>query len=210
MEPGEASDEPVSTDRGATAVRDDVTEGVQVTSAEMLSSAKAPGDRWYAVQCLSHRESAAAAHLQNQDFAVFFPRRQKTRRHARKLETVWAPFFPGYLFVSFDVNRARWRSINGTYGVVRIVTQGDRPASAPAGVVEAMRAACDEEGILRRGYDVKEGQSVRILSGAFVDFIGELESLDDAGRVRVLLDIMGGRVPLILAREHVVPTNESF
>jgi len=168
-----------------------------------------PGKRWYAVQCLSHRESAAAAHLQNQDFVVFLPRRQKTRRHARKLETVLVPFFPGYLFVNLDLIHARWRSINGTYGAVRIVTQGDKPAPAPVGVIESLRAACDERGVLHLGPDVRAGQSVRILSGAFADFIGELECLDDAGRVRVLLDIMGGRVPLIVAREHIVPTSDS-
>lgn len=169
-----------------------------------------PAARWYAVQCLCHRETAAAAHLENQGFGVFLPRRQKTRRHARKLETILAPFFPSYLFVKLDLSRDRWRSVNGTYGVSRIVMRGDRPAPAPVGIVEALEGACDERGVLRHGFELSEGLSVRIVTGAFADFVGELECLDDAGRVRVLLDIMGGRIPTIVAREHVVPANDSL
>src|SRR5690349_20642365 len=75
------------------------------------------GRRWYAVQCLSNREGGAAAHLENQNFPVFLPRRRKTCRHARRIETVLVPFFPGYLFVTLDLSKDRWRSVNGTYGV---------------------------------------------------------------------------------------------
>jgi transcriptional antiterminator RfaH len=49
------------------------------------------------------------------------------------------------------------------------------------------------------------GQSVRILSGPFVDFVGTLERLDDAGRVRVLLKMMGTAVPVALRRTAICP-----
>lgn len=165
--------------------------------------------RWFAVQCLANRESAAAAHLRSQDFAVFLPCRERTRRHARRLETVLTPYFPSYLFVQLDLERDRWRSVNGTYGVARIVMQGDAPAPAPLGVVETLKAACDDKGILKLSPDFKPGQSVRLLAGAFADAVGELERLDDAGRVRVLLKIMGGRVPIVLAQESIISANES-
>jgi transcriptional antiterminator RfaH len=178
---------------------------------EFVRDGLAPEPRWYAVHCLSHRESVASAHLQNQDFPVFLPRRQKTRRHARKIDVVLAPFFPGYLFVQLDLTRDQWRSVNGTYGVGRLVMQGDAPAPAPRGLVEALRDACDENGVLRLPSDeLKPGQSVRILTGAFADFVGEIDRLDDAGRVRVLLDIMGGGVPVVLLKDNVVPASSSL
>jgi transcription antitermination factor NusG len=153
----------------------------------------------------------ASAHLQRQNFPVFLPRRQKTRRHARKIDVVLAPFFPGYLFVQLDLRRDPWRSVNGTYGVGRLVMQGDAPAPAPRGVVEALRDASDDDGILRLpSDDLKPGQTVRILVGAFADFIGEIDRLDDAGRVRVLLDIMGGGVPVMLPKNSVVPESSSL
>ncbi len=130
----------------------------------------------------------------------------KTRRHARKLDTVFVPFFPNYLFVHLDLSRERWRSINGTYGVARVVMRGEMPAPAPIGVVEALRQACDERGVLIQGCDLSEGQRVRILAGPFADLIGELERLDDSQRVRVLLDIMGGRVPVLVDRHLLIPS----
>lgn len=142
---------------------------------------------------------------------MFLPRRQKTRRHARKIDVVLAPLFPGYLFVRLDLTRDQWRCVNGTYGVGRLVMQGDAPAPASRGVVEALRDACDKSGVLRLPRDeLKLGQSVRILTGAFADFIGEIDRLDDVGRIRVLLEIMGGRVPIVLPEGSVVPASCDF
>lgn len=170
---------------------------------------KSSGARWYAVQCLANREAGALAHLRNQGFNSFLPRRRKTRRHARKLDIVLAPFFPGYLFVQLDLSRDRWRSVNGTYGVARIVMQRDLPAPVPRGVVEALWSACDGDGVLPWSGDLHPGQAVRIQSGPFSDFIGELDQLDDGGRIRVLLDIMGGKKPVVLARSNVIPADSS-
>jgi hypothetical protein len=43
------------------------------------------------------------------------------------------------------------------------------------------------------------GKAVRILSGPFADFIGTLEQLDEAGRVQVLLELMGSHRSGLLA-----------
>lgn len=163
--------------------------------------------RWYAVHCQPHREKGAAAHLANQHFEVFLPCREAVRRHARKIETVRRPFFPGYLFVHLDLTRDRWRCINSTFGVVRIVTQHEKPAAAPRGVIEALRDACDADGLLQIQMKFTLGQTVRVLQGPFADFVGEIDRLSDAGRVRVLLDIMGGRTPVFLPRHCVVPAD---
>lgn len=161
--------------------------------------------RWYAVQCQPHRERAAAVHLANQGYKVFLPWRQKTRRHARRVETVLRPFFPGYLFVRIDPVRVRWRPVNGTFGVVRIVMQGESPAPAPRGMIEALMDCCNELGVLAWQPELRPGESVRVSEGPFADLVGELEELDESGRVCVLLDIMGGRIPTWLSRASVMP-----
>lgn len=163
--------------------------------------------RWYAVHCQPHRENAAVVHLKNQDFRIFLPRRELTRRHARKIEKVRKAFFPGYLFIHLDLTRDRWRCVNSTFGVIRIVMQNDRPAPAPLGVVEALIAASDSEGILRRRTELALGQKVRVINGPLTELVGELEQLTDTDRVRVLLDIMGGRTRVVLPRDDIVPTD---
>lgn len=164
--------------------------------------------RWYAVNCKPHREGVAAAHLQNQDFTIFLPRRETTRRHARKIEKVLRPFFPGYLFLSLDVTRERWRSVNSTVGVVRIVMQNDRPAPAPYGVIEALIAACDSRNVISVGTPLKVGQKIRVISGPLTDLVGELDQFSDTDRIRVLLDILGGRTRVFVPREHLIPADD--
>jgi transcription antitermination factor NusG len=53
--------------------------------------------------------------------------------------------------------------------------------------------------------DLVKGQQVRILCGPFADFVGTLERLDAAGRVQVLLEMMGTAVPVALHRSALAP-----
>lgn len=164
-----------------------------------------PGQRWFAVQCQPKREQRAAIQLRNQEFRTFLPLRLKAWRHARRVERRQVPFFPGYIFIALDLERDRWRNVNGTYGVQRIVTAGveGRPMPLPRGVIEALQGEADERGCLRREELVRAGQAVRILHGPFGDRICELIGLDDAGRVRVLIELLGGRFPVALSRDQV-------
>lgn len=161
--------------------------------------------RWYAVHALPFAEARAECHLQRQGFRTFQPKRLKTVRHARKLSTVEAPFFPRYLFIVLDLTRDRWRSVNGTFGVSRLVMRGEEPHPVPVGVVEALVAAADAGGFLQLGDKLQIGGSVRLLAGPFAEQLAILDHLDDAGRVRVLLDILGRQVTISTTANNILP-----
>jgi transcription antitermination factor NusG len=165
-------------------------------------------ERWYVARTLAQRELQAGKQLINQGYRVFVPRYWKNRRHARKVETVSAPLFPRYVFVILDRTRDRWRSINGTLGVERLLMQGGEPQPVPHGVVENLINAADPEGNIRFDFHLKAGQTVKVTAGPFVNLIGQLERLDDNGRVRVLLEIMGGMVRVALPRTLVAPSRD--
>ena len=112
--------------------------------------------------------------------------------------------FPGYLFVALDLRRDRWRSINGTFGVMSLIMAEERPVPVPRGVVEAIIDYVDEFGICRFDRDLMEGQAIRVTSGPLAEAVGELVRLDKSGRVRVLLEIMGGRVLATIERSSLV------
>src|SRR3984885_2134758 len=114
---------------------------MSVASADPNDNAPSDGERWYAVQTLQFAEKRAQVQLEQQKFRTFLPKRRKTIRHARKLSTVTAAFFPGYLFVLLDLNRDRWRSVNGTFGISSLVMAGDLPCPVPAGKAETTRGA---------------------------------------------------------------------
>jgi len=130
---------------------------------------------------------------------------EKTIRHARKLRNVRAPLFPRYLFVILDLARDSWSPVRGTIGVSRLfATQDGRPVPVPVGVVESLLERSDGQ-VTRLDSNLVRGQRVRILSGPFADFAGTLARLDDAGRVQVLLEMMGTEVPVTLSRSALAP-----
>jgi transcriptional antiterminator RfaH len=162
-------------------------------------------ERWFLVHTLPHNERRARLHLGAQGFRTHFPTIQKTIRHARQLRTVRAPLFPRYIFLILDLGRDRWLSVQGTIGVSSLYTCMNRPVPVPEGVVEALIENTDEANMTLFSCGLTTGQSVRILSGPFVDLVGTLERLDAAGRVRVLLDMMGTAVPVALRRTAICP-----
>jgi transcription elongation factor/antiterminator RfaH len=162
-------------------------------------------ERWYAVHTQLFAEARAEGQLHRQGFRTFQPKRHKTVRHARRQSTVEAPFFPRYLFIVLDLARHQWRSVNGTFGVSRLVMWGDRPQPVPRGVVEALIAAADARGILQFGEKLQVGGPVRLMAGPFAEQLAILDRLDDAGRVRVLLDILGRQVAISTAANNVLP-----
>ncbi|MGO4339996.1 transcription termination/antitermination protein NusG [Labrys sp. KB_33_2] len=165
-----------------------------------LLRANAGGQRWYVAQTRVRSEETARFNLEAQGFEVFLPRTQRTVMHARKRQTVLHALFPGYLFVRLDLERERWRSINGTIGVVQVVTGSSLPLAVPDGVVETILTYVDADGIARLDRDLSQGQTVRVKLGPFTESIGPLMRLDPNERARVLLEIMGRAVEINLPR----------
>ena len=163
------------------------------------------GARWYVAQTQVNGEARAAQNLQRQGYEVYLPRYLKRRRHARKVDFTAKPLFPRYIFVAIDMATQRWRSIQSTFGVSRLVTNGDDPAMVPEGVVHALRAREDDKGFIR--LDSKPafapGDKVRVLAGAFMDSAGLFSGLADHDRVSILLEMLGRKVRVLLDADMV-------
>lgn len=162
-------------------------------------------ERWYVTHTPPNCERRAELHLGAQGFRTYFPTIQKTIRHARKLRDVRAPLFPRYVFIVLDLGRDRWLSVRSTVGVSSLFCCDNRPVPVPRGVVETLVGNAEEPNLTLFHQGLKPGQSVRILSGPFANLVGTLERLDEAGRVRVLLKIMGAAVPATLRRAAICP-----
>jgi transcription elongation factor/antiterminator RfaH len=180
-------------------------QGDRVTSGEQLAEnlPATGGLRWYVVQSRARQEKLAQLNLEAQKFEVFLPQILKTVRHARRHREIRAAVFPGYLFIRLDPDRHSWRSVNGTIGVSRLLTANERPAPAPIGVVEALLTYVDAYGFCQISRDLVAGQRVNVVNGPFVRLMGEVLSMDDRGRTRVLLEIMGGKVITLFERRSL-------
>jgi transcription antitermination factor NusG len=162
------------------------------------------GERWFVARVHPNRENSAQFNLDRIGFRSFAPRIRRTVRHARKVSNVLAPLFPGYIFLILDLSRDRWRAVNGTFGVASLIMGAEQPMPVPYGVVEGLLLT-ENFGLVRPDNDLEVGQNVRILSGPFADALCRLVHLNDKGRVRVLLELMGTEVTAHLDRSSVAP-----
>jgi transcriptional antiterminator RfaH len=163
------------------------------------------GRSWYVVHTQPNGEVRADANLRRQGFATYLPRYQRTRRHARRTETVVRPLFPRYLFVSLDLGRDRWRAIQSTFGVSHLVQAGEEPLSVPADVVSEIRSREDRAGLVKLGLPpgIGPGSPVQLIEGIFQDAKGVLERIADDRRVAVLLKLLGRDVRVFVPAASV-------
>jgi len=162
--------------------------------------------QWYVVHTHVHAEAKAAAHLVRQGYSAYLPRYLKKRRHARRSDVVAAPLFPRYLFVSFERGTRLWRSIQSTIGVAHLVCNGDEPAAVPAKVIHDLQSAEDPQGFVRLDARPKfrPGDRIEVVEGVFCSHFGLYEGLSDAERVRILLDLLGRKVRIVLDKDAIV------
>jgi transcriptional antiterminator NusG len=136
--------------------------------------------------------------MQNKIFQVVVPTEEEIeikeghRRHTKKR------VFPGYILVQMILDEESWYVVRNTPGVTGFVSAGTKPAPLRAEeadkIFKRMEAAAPKIKI-----SFREGQTVRIIDGPFVDFVGTVEELDlDKGKVRVLLSLFGRETPVEL------------
>jgi transcriptional antiterminator RfaH len=132
--------------------------------------------------------------LAQSGFESYLPR-TRTRRNGR---SIIAPLFPGYLFVRIV---AQWYPIKNTIGVLRLLMNGDEPARLPDQVVTDLRHA-EVGGFIRlpKPAALINGDRVRILTGPFRDQVGLYDGQSTRERERILLELLGRKVRIELAR----------
>jgi len=162
---------------------------------------------WYVVNTLPHQEARAETNLLRQGYRAWLPSIKRSRRHARRILTILAPLFPGYLFVELDLEQDSWSPINGTFGVRRLLCHDNRPALVPADLMQSLRQA-EEDGVMPPPESgLKPGQRVRLIAGPFVYHIGTLVHIAAGERVALLLRILGQEISTVVPKRMVAPAS---
>lgn len=162
------------------------------------------GESWFVIQTQPHAEAKAKRHLNNQNFTIYLPVYQRRVRHARRNKLVLRPLFPSYLFVQLDPELHRWRSVNGTIGVRRILTEGDRPRCVPDHIIAEIFSRQDETGAIKLAAPVfMPGQAVRLMTGPLAEVAAMFEETRDDNRVVLLLSLLGRKVRVLAPVDEV-------
>ncbi|MEM6539127.1 MAG: transcription termination/antitermination NusG family protein [Pseudomonadota bacterium] len=162
------------------------------SDAAPSACSKANARHWYLAQVKPGGFDRARLNLARQDFQTFMPVRNVTKRRGRRLANCTEPLFRGYLFVRMLPEQRRWRTVDSTFGVSRLVRLGgDTPTPVPQMLMAGLLARTLDDGTLAPQADFAAGERVRITAGPFATQIAEIETLEDAGRINVLIEMMG-------------------
>ncbi len=88
--------------------------------------------------------------------------------------------------------------------------QREGPVPVIRGAVETLLASSASSGVVLFCSAMRPGQRVQFVAGPFAEQLGTLEQLGNAGRVRVLVEMMSGRIPVELERSDVIPVARSL
>jgi len=169
-------------------------------SPNPLDDKKSSSKKWYLAQVKPNRFKVAQENLVRQKFDVFCPVVERSQRNRAKFKPQLCPFFPGYLFVSFDPMKTQWRTINSTYGVSKLVSFNSlEPSPVPEELIAKLMLRCDSDGRLLPPSTFKLGDEVTVVGGPFTDFVTNIEKVDPDQRLWVLLDIMGRKTRVAIS-----------
>ena len=110
--------------------------------------------------------------------------------------------FPNYLFV--QLINDQWYNVRWTPHVLNIIH--DKQQSLDSIVTDLRKRERDGYVRLPRAPRLQKGQQVRIIAGSFEGHSGWYDGQSSHDRVRVLLDLLGRKVPVQLLEKQVIPT----
>ena len=86
------------------------------------------------------------------------------------------PLFPGYIFISFDLNHSKWIRIKYTLGVLRIVSFNNKPSKVPVDLILALQKKYYRSHKFSSLKKYSTGDHIKILKGPLSGFVGKIES----------------------------------
>jgi transcriptional antiterminator NusG len=194
--------------------RSAVVEAVAAAKPEEEEELTPPGRAWYVIHTYSGYENKVKTNLEHRIdsmdakdliFQVVIPTEDEIEIRDGQRRTVARKIFPGYVLVQMmelkedDIDSSRaWFVVRNTPGVTGFVGSGNRPVPLEeAEVRRIIRQMRVVEPKIKVGFSV--GQSVRVIDGPFIDFVGQVDDINlEKGKVKVLVSFFGRETPVEL------------
>lgn len=163
--------------------------------------------KWYIIHTYSGHENKVSKSLrqrvqslgfETRIFDIIVPTRNTIKVSQGKKEKVKEKIFPGYVLVRMILDDESWLLVRTTQGVTAFIGAGNKPTPISEDEVIAIQKFMDtEEPLYKAAFTV--GEAVKIVDGPFSDFLGTIDSIDEAkGKLKVLVSIFGRETPVEL------------
>ncbi len=156
---------------------------------------------WFAIRTQPRKEQIAKKHYEQQDFIVYLPLILTIRRHARRIDKVPRPLFPGYVFLHLSIEDRRWNTIGSTIGAIGPVRFGKYYPPVPDWVIEGLRIREDESGLIflgSQGSTFKPGDRVSVVLENLEYLEGIFQAAKGEDRALILMEILRQQVSTLV------------
>jgi transcription termination/antitermination protein NusG len=165
-----------------------------------------PPLQWFIVNTFSGYENTVKKSLEDRIKAaeidecfddILVPSEQVVETRGKRQVKQTRKFFPGYIFVRMKLTKEAWHLVKNTPKVTGFLSSGKTPKPVSQSEMDRMlgRTEVKEEtasdvALPDVHYDV--GQQVRVRSGAFANFTGEVEEVNNEKRkIKLSVSIFG-------------------
>ena len=112
--------------------------------------------------------------------------------------------FPSYVIIKMEMTDESWYIVRNTKGVTGFVGPGSKPVALTVDEVKAMGIELPTSKIVSGEIDLNPGDTVKVISGAFVDNIGEVEDVNiEKKEVKVYVNAFGRKALVTLGLENI-------
>ena len=176
------------------------------------SHSKEPQKKWYIVHTYSGYENKVKVNLEkrieymnmgDKIFRVEVPQKTITKVKDGKKQDREEKIFPGYVLVEMIMDDDSWYVVRHTAGVTKFVGTSKKPIPAKDSEIKKIIHRVQTQ-TTKIELDVKVGDKVRIISGPFADFIGDItEVYPDKSKLRATVSIFGRETPVELEYKQI-------
>ncbi len=166
-----------------------------------------PKAKWYVLNIRTGYENSIqkelqqriqASGLENKIVDILVPVQKKIVVKKGKQKVEEDKIFPGYILVKMELDELTWEIINNIDAIRGFVRTDKKPRPLPESEVQAIMQYMEvEQPSFKTSFSV--GEAVKITEGAFADFIGSIQEIDQTkGKVKVLISFLGREAPVEL------------
>lgn len=182
------------------------------SAEEEKKAAKKNQKRWYIVHTVTGHENKVKVNLEkrieymnmgDKIFRVEVPQKTITKVKDGKKQDREEKIFPGYVLVEMIMDDDSWYVVRHTAGVTKFVGTSKKPIPAKDSEIKKIIHRVQTQ-TTKIELDVKVGDKVRIISGPFADFIGDItEVYPDKSKLRATVSIFGRETPVELEYKQI-------
>ena len=165
---------------------------------------------WYSLRVISGKEMNAQEDIMreisdggvtDQVTEVFVPFEKVVAMRNNKKIVKDKMFFPGYILINMEMTAQSRYIVENTQGVIRFVgPKGGEPVPLREGEIKRIFGEVErKEGKEILAAPFKDGDTVKVIAGPFIDFTGVVEEIfEEKQKVKVEVSIFGRPTPIEL------------